>query len=298
MSVSSRTDPTAQVVDPEAGIRKPRKGFFRQSPIGAAGVALFGVLIVLAVFAPWISGQDPLTAVPSERLLAPSPEHPFGTDDLGRDVFSRVLHGGRASLAVGALIVLLAVGGGALIGLLAGYFRWVDAIIMRFVDGLMSFPGLVLAIALIGVLGTGIVPVVIALTLVYAPRVTRIVRGSALTLKGHPMVEAAKQVGASNLYVIFRHVAPHCLSPIIVQGSFIFAYAVLGEAALSFLGVGVPPSIPTWGNVLTEARSYLSQAWWMAVFPGIFIILSVLALNLVGDELRDYFDPKLKRRKS
>lgn len=280
------------------GPRQRRRGFFRSSKTAVAGGVLILLLLGAAVFAPWITQHDPFTVDPINRLAAPSGAHPFGTDNLGRDVFARVLYGGRASLGVGAVVVLVAVGGGTLLGLLAGYYRWADAVLMRFVDGLMSFPGLVLAIALIGVLGPGVVPVVIALSLVYAPRVTRIVRGSALVVKDQPMVEASRQIGASSPYIVARHVAPHCLSPIIVQASFIFAYAVLGEAALSFLGVGVPPSIPTWGNVLTESRAYLQQAWWMAVFPGVFIILSVLALNIVGDALRDYFDPKLRQRRS
>lgn len=278
--------------------RQPGKGFFRRNPTATFGFILIALVVAAALLAPWIASFDPLAVDPANRLTAPSGRYLFGTDDLGRDVFSRVLHGSRASLGLGALVVLVAVGGGALIGLVSGYYRWADAILMRFVDGLMSFPGLVLAIALIGVMGPGMVPVVVALSLVYAPRVTRVVRGAALVAKDKPMVEAARQIGASGPYIVFRHIAPHCLSPIIVQASFIFAYAVLGEAALSFLGVGVPPSTPTWGNVLTESRAYLQQAWWMAVFPGLFIILSVLALNIVGDALRDHFDPKLRQRRA
>ncbi|WP_460464376.1 ABC transporter permease [Arthrobacter pigmenti] len=275
-----------------------RPHFILRHKMASCGAVLLALLVGAAVFAPAITGFDPLAVNPVNRLAPPSPDHWFGTDNLGRDVFSRVIYGGRASLGVGALVVLVAVGGGTLLGLICGYYRWADVVLMRFVDGLMSFPGLVLAIALIGVLGPGIIPVVIALSLVYAPRVTRIVRGSALVIKDQPMIEASRQIGASSLYIVARHVTPHCLSPIIVQASFIFAYAVLGEAALSFLGVGVPPSTPTWGNVLTESRTYLQQAWWMAIFPGLFIIASVLALNLVGDALRDYFDPKLRQRRS
>ena len=260
----------------------------------AVGVILLVTLGLAAVLAPWISCYDPNQAQPAVRLQGPSGEHWFGTDNLGRDVFSRVVHGARASLGVGAAVVLGAVGAGAFLGLVTGYYRRADAVLMRLLDGLMAFPGLVLAICLVGVLGPGVWTVVLALTIVYAPRVARVVRGSAIVLKDQPMVEAARQMGAGSPYIVARHVAPHCLSPIIVQGSFIFSYAVLGEAALSFLGVGVPPSIPTWGNILTDARTYLQQAWWMAVAPGVFIFFAVLALNLVGDSLRDYFDPKLR----
>lgn len=295
--MTSETLPAAEEV---AVSRPPQRGrsFFRRSKTAAVGGVMILLLLGVAILAPWITAYDPLAADPINRLAAPSATHLFGTDNLGRDVFARVLYGSRASLGVGAAVVVVAVGGGTVLGLLSGYYRWADAILMRFVDGLMSFPGLVLAIALIGVMGPGVVPVIIALSLVYAPRVTRIVRGSALVVKDQPMVEAARQIGASSPYIVLRHVAPHCLSPIIVQASFIFAYAVLGEAALSFLGVGVPPSIPTWGNVLTESRAYLQQAWWMAVFPGVFIIISVLAFNIVGDALRDHFDPKLRQRRS
>ena len=263
----------------------------------ASAVGLFLLLAIglAALLAPWITGYDPNQAQPAARLQGPSGEHWFGTDNLGRDVFARVIYGARASLGVGGAVVLGAVGAGALLGLVTGYYRRADAVLMRLLDGLMAFPGLVLAISLVGVMGPGVWTVIIALTIVYAPRVARVVRGSAIVLKDQPMVEAARQMGAGSPYIVARHVAPHCLSPIIVQGSFIFSYAVLGEAALSFLGVGVPPAIPTWGNILSEARTYLQQAWWMAIAPGVFIFLAVLALNLVGDSLRDYFDPKLRR---
>jgi peptide/nickel transport system permease protein len=259
------------------------------------GLLLLLLIGLAALLAPWITGYDPNEARPAARLQAPSGEHWFGTDNLGRDVFARVIYGARASLGVGGAVVLGAVGAGALLGLVTGYYRRADAVLMRLLDGLMAFPGLVLAISLVGVMGPGVWTVIIALTIVYAPRVARVVRGSAIVLKDQPMVEAARQMGAGSPYIVVRHVAPHCLSPIIVQGSFIFSYAVLGEAALSFLGVGVPPAIPTWGNILSEARTYLQQAWWMAIAPGVFIFLAVLALNLVGDSLRDYFDPKLRR---
>jgi peptide/nickel transport system permease protein len=273
------------------------RGVLLRDSASAFGLLLLVLIFLAALLAPLITGYDPTHAQPAERLQGPSGQHWFGTDNLGRDVFSRVIYGSRASLGVGAAVVVGAVGVGSLLGLVTGYYRRADAVLMRLLDGLMAFPGLVLAISLVGVLGPGVWTVIIALTIVYSPRVARVVRGSAIVLKDQPMVEAARQMGAGSPYIVARHVAPHCLSPIIVQGSFIFSYAVLGEAALSFLGVGVPPAIPTWGNILSEARTYLQQAWWMAVAPGVFIFLAVLALNLVGDSLRDYFDPKLRRRR-
>jgi peptide/nickel transport system permease protein len=220
----------------------------------------------------------------------------MGTDNFGRDILARVLYGGRTSISIGVAVVIFGVGGGATLGLLAGYYRWVDNVVMRVVDGLISFPALVLAIGMVGVLGPGAGTVILALTIVYAPRVVRIVRGSVLVIKEHPFVEAAVSLGAGSGYIIVRHLLPNVWSPIIVQASFIFSFAVLGEAALSFLGVGVPADVPSWGNILTDARSYLGTAWWMSLFPGLTIVLTVLTLNVIGDGLRDALDPKLRTR--
>jgi peptide/nickel transport system permease protein len=203
----------------------------------------------------------------------------------------------RASFSlIGLAVVLLAVGGGSLVGLLAGYNERFDAIAMRIVDGLISFPALVLAIGMVGVLGPGATTVILALSIVYAPRVVRIVRGSVLVVKELPFVEATISLGAGNGYIIRHHVLPNVWSPIIVQASFIFSFAVLGEAALSFLGVGVPADVPSWGNVLTDARAYLDTAWWMSLFPGLTIVATVLVLNVIGDDLRDALDPTLRGR--
>ena len=267
--------------------------FRRRSAVVGLGLAL--VVVLLAVLSPWIVSADPNTVNVEDRLLAPSFVHPFGTDDFGRDIFSRVVYGGRTSLIVGTSVVVLAVGVGTLIGLLTGYYKKVDNLLMRLMDGLMSFPGLVLAVAMMGVLGPGIVTVIISLGIVYLPRVARVVRGSVLVVREYPFIEAEKSLGAGNLYIMFRHILPNCLSPVIVQSTFIFSYAVLGEAALSFLGVGVPPSIPSWGNILSDSRVYIVQAWWIAVFPGLAIMMTVLGLNMFGDGLRDMIDPKLRK---
>jgi peptide/nickel transport system permease protein len=259
------------------------------------GLGLLGLVLLAAAFAPIVARFDPNAIQVAARLQAPSLTHVFGTDDFGRDIFSRVVYGARASLVIGAAVVVLAVGLGTLVGLFSGFYRIADAILSRIVDGLMSFPGLVLAIAMMGVLGASKLSVVLALGIVYMPRVARVVRGSVLVVKELSFVEAAIALGARRSFVLFRHVLPNCLSPLIVQASFIFSYAVLGEAALSFLGVGVPPIEPSWGNMLADSRTYIVKAWWIAVFPGGAIMLTVLGLNLFGDGLRDMLDPKLRK---
>jgi len=228
------------------------------------------------------------------RLLTPSARHWFGTDDVGRDVWSRVIYGARLSMLVGGSVVLLSVAGGLVVGLLGGYYRAVDNVVMRVMDGLMAFPGIILAIALMASLGPSVTNVIVALGIVYVPRVARIVRGSVLVIRETPYVEAARALGVADTTILWRHILPNCLSPVIVQGSFIFAAAVLGEAALSFLGVGAPPYVPSWGNVLAEGRLYLQQAPWLTLFPGAAIMATILGLNLFGDGLRDLLDPKLR----
>jgi peptide/nickel transport system permease protein len=259
------------------------------------GLALILLMVAVTLLAPFLTGYGPNDMKVEARLSAPSWMHLFGTDDFGRDMYSRVIHGGKVSLVIGAAVVLFAVGGGTIIGLFSGYYKTVDTILMRVMDGLMSFPGLVLAIAMMGVLGPGVSTVIIALGIVYMPRVARVVRGSVLVVREYPFIEAERTLGAGSLYILFRHILPNCWSPVIIQSSFIFSYAVLGEAALSFLGVGVPATTPSWGNILSDSRTYIVQAWWIAVFPGVAIMLTVLGLNLFGDGLRDMLDPKLRK---
>lgn len=261
--------------------------------IGAILITLMGLLALLA---PWIApyGANELGVAP--RLQPPSAAFLMGSDEFGRDVFSRVIYGAQTSLTIGLAIVIFAVGLGTLIGLLTGFFNRIDMVVSRIMDGLMSFPGLVLAIAMTGAMGASTTAVVIALGIVYMPRVARIVRSAVLVVKELSYVEACFALGATRLYVLFRHVLPNVMSPIIIQATFIFSYGVLGEAALSFLGVGVPPTQPSWGNMLAEARTFIVLAWWMALFPGIAIMITVLGLNLFGDGLRDALDPKLRGR--
>jgi peptide/nickel transport system permease protein len=230
----------------------------------------------------------------ASRLQRPGATYWFGSDDLGRDVYARVVYGARLSLLVGVAVVAFSFVVGLTAGLAAGYFRRLDNVIMRVMDGLMAFPAIILAIALMASLGPSVTNVIVAIGVVYSPRVARVVRGSVLVIRETAYVEAARALGVTNLWIILRHVLPNCLSPVIVQGSFVFAAAVLTEAALSFLGVGVPPYVPSWGNILSEGRLYLQQAPWLVLYPGAAIMTTILGLNLLGDGVRDLLDPRLR----
>jgi peptide/nickel transport system permease protein len=258
-----------------------------------AGAVLMLLMVLVSALAPVVAG-DPGHMEVARRLSAPGRAHWFGTDDVGRDVWSRVVYGARLSLLVGAAVVGLSFAIGVACGLTAGYYRRLDNVIMRVMDGLMAFPAIVLAIALMAALGSSVLNVIVAIGVVNAPRVARVVRGSVLVIRETSYVEAAHALGASDVLIIVRHVLPNCLSPVIVQGSFVFAAAVLTEAALSFLGVGVPPYVPSWGVILAEGRLYIQQAPWLVIYPGIAIMLTIFGLNLFGDGLRDLLDPKIR----
>jgi peptide/nickel transport system permease protein len=257
------------------------------------GAILMVVMVAIGVLAPVIGGNPGHMDV-AGRLAAPSRVHWLGTDDVGRDVWSRVVYGARLSLLVGAAVVVISFVLGMICGLVAGYYRRLDNAVMRVMDGLMAFPAIVLAIALMAALGPSVLNVILAIAVVYAPRVARVVRGSVLVVRETAYVEAARALGASDLTLIGRHIVPNCLSPVIVQGSFVFAAAVLTEAALSFLGVGVPPYVPSWGVILAEGRLYIQQAPWLVIYPGVAIMLTIFGLNLFGDGLRDLLDPKIR----
>jgi peptide/nickel transport system permease protein len=289
---------TAAAVPAAAAVRgAPARAWVRtltRRRVTVVGVVLVGVVVLVAALAPVLVPWDPLALDVKSRLERPSGRHWLGTDDVGRDVLSRVLHGARISVVVGGVVVLLSVAAGLAVGLAAGYYRVLDNVLMRVMDGLMAFPAIILAIALMASLGPSLRNVVVALAVVYTPRIARIVRGSVLVVRELPYVEAARGLGAPDPTVLRRHVLPNCLSPVIVQATFIFALAVLGEAALSFLGVGAPPAAPSWGNILAEGRLYLQQAPWLTLAPGVAIMATIVGLNLFGDGLRDALDPKLR----
>ena len=258
------------------------------------GLLLLCVLLV-AILAPVLATQSPLLVRPEIRLSRPSAEHRFGTDNFGRDLYSRTVYGARISLLVGGMVALLAALVGTATGLLGGYYPRVDLVLMRIMDGMMAFPGIVLAVGIMAAMGPHVANVIVALSIVQTPRVVRVVRSVVLSLRGMQYVEAARCMGVSDRRMLLRHILPNCISPLVVQCTFIFSEAVLGEASLSFLGVGAPPEIPSWGVILGEARLYIRNAPWMMFLPRAALTVTVLALNLVGDGIRDWLDPRMRK---
>ncbi|MBS7699319.1 MULTISPECIES: ABC transporter permease [unclassified Chelatococcus] len=259
------------------------------------GIAVLVIFALAGALAPWVTPYSPSRLSVANRLLAPSSMHLFGTDDFGRDVFTRVVYSARASLFVGFAVVVFSSIVGVTLGLLAGFFRRLDPPISRLLDAMMSFPDILLAISLVAALGPTLVNVIVALGIVYAPRLARIVRASTLVIRELPYVEAARAIGASTPHIMIMHVLRNITSPILVQGTFIFASAILAEAGLSFLGVGVSPDVPTWGTMISLGRQYMDQAWWILLFPGLAVVIAVLSLQLVGDGLRDLLDPRFSK---
>lgn len=274
----------------------------RSGVIGAA-ILLVVVVVALAAQTGLLMNHDPRLATPQARFqppmaaAAPPTEGTYvlGTDNLGRDVYSRVIKGSQVSLIVGLGVSLATVLAGTLIGLLAGYFKRLDNPLMRLMDSMMAFPGVILALAIMSVRGPSVENVILALSIVYTPRFARVVRSVVLTIRELQYIEAAHALGISNGRIMFRHILPNCLSPMIVQSTFVFAEAVLGEAGLSFLGVGTPPEIPSWGQMLGDARNFLAQAPWTMIAPGAALMVTVFALNTLGDGIRDILDPRLRR---
>ncbi|MEB7543187.1 ABC transporter permease [Enterobacter huaxiensis] len=255
--------------------------------------AVLAAIVLLSFFASLVSPYEPYSLDPLSRLTPPSAEHWFGTDNFGRDLFVRVALALRVSLSVGAAVAVIAGVTGMIVGLLCAWYRPVDRILMRVCDGLFAFPSLLLAIAIVGVLGPNIANVVLALSLVYVPSVARVIRGAAMVIKEKNFIEALRAQGAGASRIIWLHLLPNVISPFIVQVSWVFSVAILTEAALSFLGSGVPAPMPSLGNLLLEGKAVIFTAWWMTFFPGIAIVLLILGLNIIGDDLRDSADPGL-----
>lgn len=264
-------------------------------PTVAFGTAILTVIVLAAAFAPVLTPYDPNGLAILDRLQRPSGTHLMGTDDLGRDVWSRVLHGARLSLTVGIATAVIAAGLGTLVSLVAGYYRWLDEIVMRVMDGLMALPGVVLAIAIMAAIGPKVSNIVLALSLVYLPRCARVARSAVIVVREQVYVEAASALGARDRSIMLKHILPGTLSPVLVQATYVFATAVLLEASLSFLGAGAPPHVPSWGAMLSEGRLLMRSAPWMTVFPGAVLALTVLSVNLIGDGLRDALDPRMRR---
>jgi len=269
---------------------------FRRHPTAIIGGIVLALMVLVALLAPWLGTVDPQALSPAQRLKPPSSEHWFGTDMLGRDVYSRVVYGARISLTVGIAVAALSVAIGLAIGLVTGFVRWLDAIVMRIMDGLMSIPSVLLAIALMALTKASVGNVIVAITVAEVPRVVRLVRGLVLSLREQPFVEAAIAAGTTLPLILTRHILPNTVAPLLVQGTYICASAMIVEAILSFIGAGTPPNIPSWGNIMAEARSLFQIAGYLIFFPGLFLSLTVLAVNLLGDGMRDALDPRLARR--
>lgn len=264
-------------------------------PQVAFGVVVLVLIGFVAVAAPILTREGPNVLNILGRLAPPSGLHPMGTDDLGRDVWSRVAYGSRLSLLVGFMTALIASGIGTLVALIAGYYRWLDEIVMRLLDGLMALPGVLLAIAIMAAVGPRVSNVVLALSIVYMPRCARVARSAVLVAREQVFVEAANALGAKDTGVMLRHILPGILTPVLIQATYVFATAVLLEAALSFLGAGAPPTVPSLGAMLSDGRLLMRQAPWMTIFPGAVISLTVLGVNMIGDGLRDALDPRLRK---
>jgi len=271
-------------------------GLLRRHPTTLLGASLLLAMVLLAVFAPWLGTGDPVMMNPINRLKTPSVEFWFGTDMYGRDVYSRVAYGARISLTVGISAAVLSISLGLLIGVMAGYFRLADAILMRVMDGLMAIPGILIAIAMVSLAGASLLTVVVAITIPEIPRVVRLVRAVVLAVREEPYVEAAIAAGTRLPKILIRHVLPNTIPPLIVQATYVCASAMITEAILSFLGAGTPPEIPSWGNMMAEGRTYFQLAPWIILFPGLFLAITVLSVNVLGDGLRDTLDPRIARR--
>jgi peptide/nickel transport system permease protein len=302
VSASAQPLPPGVIVAPQlpellrqVAIRRGVIGFLRGHPTVAIGGALLLCLVLIAIFAPYLGTVDPTALAPAKRTRAPSADFWFGSDLLGRDVYSRVLYGSRVSLTVGLSVAVLASLAGLAIGIVSGFVRWADGILMRFMDGLMSIPPILLAIALMALTRGSVGNVILAITIAEIPRVSRLVRGVVLSLREQPYVDAAVASGTRTPMIILRHILPNTVAPMLVQATYICASAMIVEAILSFIGAGTPPTIPSWGNIMAEGRALWQVKPYIVFFPAAFLSTTVLAVNLLGDGLRDALDPRMAR---
>ena len=270
--------------------------FFKRHPTVVVGGFLLSLLFLMAIFAPWLGTIDPTTLSPIHRTRVPSEKFWFGTDLLGRDVYSRVVYGARVSLTVGFSVAILSAVIGTVIGLAAGFVKWIDAIVMRIMDGFMSIPTILLAIALIALTRASLQNVILAVTIAEVPRVVRLVRSLTLSLREQPYVEAAVAAGAGRLRIVAKHIFPNTIAALTVQTTYICGLAILAEVSLSFIGAGVPPSIPSWGNIMAEGRALWQIKPHLIAFPALFLSITILSINMLGDGLRDAIDPRMAKR--
>ncbi len=291
------TDQMASVAPPDriSPLTRTRDIVF-SSPLVTIASLILGIIVLSAIFAPWVVPHDPVRLTPSVRLKPPSETYWLGTDAYGRDLFSRIITGGQISLVVGVAAAIFAVAFGLLFGLLAGYIRWIDAVLMRMVDGLMAIPSILLAIAIVSLWGASLWTVLVAITIPEVPRVVRLVRSLVLSAREEPYVEAAIAAGSPTWLIMRRHLVPNTIAPLIIQGTYICASAILTEAILSFLGAGISPETPSWGNIMAEGRIYFQINPGIVLWPGLVVSVAILSINLLGDAVRDALDPRMAKR--
>jgi peptide/nickel transport system permease protein len=292
MAIETLPDPSIPVTSP----LKPRFGFLTSTPIIATATILLLLIIAMSIAAPWLAPHDPMQLLPAQRLKPPSDQFLLGTDAYGRDLLSRVIYGGRISLLIGFGATIVSVACGLVIGLFSGFFRWLDAVLMRVMDGVMAIPAILLAIAVVSLSGASIFTVMIAITIPEIPRVARLVRSVVLSAREEPYVEAAISLGSSLPKIMWRHLLPNTIAPLIVQGTNFCASAILTEAILSFLGAGISTETPTWGNIMAEGRQYFQIKPSLIFWPGLLLSITILSVNLIGDAARDALDPRMKQR--
>jgi peptide/nickel transport system permease protein len=292
MAIDTLPEPSLPITTP----LRPRFGFLTSTPIIAAATICLGLIIASAILAPLLSPHDPMLLAPAQRLKPASAQFLLGTDSYGRDVLSRILYGGRISLIIGVGAAILSIVVGLVTGLVSGFFKWVDAVMMRIMDGLMAIPSILLAIAVVSLSGASPATVLIAITIPEIPRVARLVRAVVLSAREEPYVEAAMSVGTSLPKIMWRHLMPNTIAPLIVQGTYVCASAILTEAILSFLGAGISTEIPTWGNMMAEGRAFFQIKPSLIFWPGLMLSIAILSINLIGDAARDALDPRMKHR--